>query len=344
MLTQNEIKETLEKILVFKEKNLVGNYKSYLSEFKNSNSTANVYKAIQSLNRLIDYSIFNNYIVKYLKSIDVYDFFGQSGLVKFSSIIAHSSNDRNGVINSIEKFISELEERIRRIEYILETLNVLEPSKEEKYKLESREELLSIHFQNNCNVTGLNELSTAADDWNKILIELNKLSGNEKVEGNNILFSDIRKGSLHIDIPSSVATVALLCKSVSWILDTQNKYLQNKELLQKLKQDTILKDSTRKNMELDYEAHLEEERERIANEVYLKIKADSSFKILDNEQDIAVSKIFINKLNDFIANGGDIDFIFPNEENQESKQLKAIYETMKMQIEYKKNPIYIEKK
>lgn len=81
MLTQNEIKETLEKFLVFKEKKLIDSYKSYVSLYRSSHSYSAVFNQIKSTNSIIDYSILNEKTIHYLKKIDIYTYFGQPGLV-----------------------------------------------------------------------------------------------------------------------------------------------------------------------------------------------------------------------------------------------------------------------
>lgn len=349
MLTIEQVNELLTYTLVVKKENILELYREFIDKLKATNppDTNPIKEKIFEINSFFPLASLSDEETQFLKEFNLYDFVGEPANDYLKTIIIESLHDKGVQQRDLRTFLSGVEEAFRRASLLQDSLYLLKPENSTnlpEIELQDNESIVSIHFQNDCNVTGLKELSSAADDWNKILIELNKLSGNEKIEGNNILFKDIRKGSLHIDIPSTVATGALLCKCISWILDIQNKYLQNKKLIQEIKENTILKEETKKQIELEYQGHLEEEREKIANDVYSKIKSDSEFHIVDNEQEISVSKLFINKLNDFIADGGDVNITFSKKETKESKELKVLYEALKLQIEYKKNPKYIDNK
>ncbi len=335
MLTQNEIKETLEKFLVFKEKNLVGIYKSYASLYRSEHNYTSDHNKIREVSSLIDYNIFNKEIIQYLRKIDVFSYFGQEGLVTFGDITGKSP-DTNATANALDNFIKELDERIRRIEYILETLNVLEPSKEEKDELESNEGLLSIHFQKQCNITGLEELSRHSLIWNKMIREMHLLN-NENVDS-NIKFKEIKKGSLIVNLLIGVHIAKQLGKFISWSLDQQKKYYEIQELKQKIK-PINLDAETMAIVNEAIDKKINEKENEIAELVLENIKKENTFNNPDllHGSEIQTIKFILTPLIDFIEKGGKLT-VRTNAKTDEDIETEKLFSNLNLRIQNLSNP------
>lgn len=329
MLTQNEIKETLEKFLVFKEKNLVAIYKSYASLYRSKDSYTSDHNKIKEINSLIDYSMFNKKIIQYLKKIDIFSYFGQEGLITFGDIIGKSP-DINSTANAIDNFIKELDERIRRIDSILETINVLEPSKEEKYTLESNEALLSIHFQNQCNITGLEELSTQSKTWNNLIRQFHILNG--ITPDSNIKFQEIAKGSLIVTLGFSIYIIKNLGKLISWSLEQKKMWLEIK-VLEKQLDDPEISSDEENLLKKFIDSKINKMEDAIITNIIEKMKTEDfkiNYDLLSGSLEKTLKEI-IKPIIEFYDKGGEL-LVHTSKTTDEDNETEKIFYSVNSQL------------
>ncbi|MBN1467924.1 MAG: hypothetical protein JXM74_00325 [Fusobacteriaceae bacterium] len=328
MLTQNEIKETLEKFLVFKEKRIVDIYKSYVNLYRGGQNFSSAYNQIKSVNSLMDYSIFNNKIIEYIKKIDIYPYFSQPALVTFGDLTGGTSN-RDITANSIDNFIKELEERIRRIEYILETINSLYTSNDLiKEELPTNNGLLTIKFQNDCNVTSLKELGNISKTWDILFKQFSYITGQTPLA--SIEFNGIRKGSLEIDFLNTVDFIKEFFHIYKFIIENMLIYWQFKEMF--YKSNHLFSENMKKTME-------EEKKnidENCVNEVLKQMINSDKFIFSDKEQESKTISRVLMKLLLFIEQGGEIK-LYTNAKTQEEHELEQLFQIIISKIEQQKN-------
>lgn len=336
MLTQKEIKETLEKFLPYKEKDVVAYYQDYINNYRNSNNLRDSFSNLKNISKLIDYNTFNSEIITYFKKIDIYTYFGEIGFLTFTQITAANPLDRNSTAASIDKFITELKERIRRIDFILETLNNMQHSLEKKTEvIPTNNAILTVKFQNDCNIKGLKELSEVSDDWNKLFRELYLL--NDTTPEESIEFRNIRKGCLEIDFLSTVEFIKNFFQIYTFLITNMTGFFQLKELINRPQQKPLYND--------DFLKAFEKQAETINNNCVMltleQMKETGYFKI-DKGQENNVTRLILTKLLIFIEQGGDIN-LYTNSETPEEKELEQLFQIVVKKIENQRNQNLVNK-
>lgn len=346
MLTNDQIKNILLKIEEIRIKGLIGFYNDYIRSYSNSDqaSSLQLKNNIFTLNSLIDYNTYSEEELDFFKQLHIYHYVGAVGNQEFDKLIATYSLEKSTLISRLEKKINSIQiifDGIRYMNNIFEFFPEGIIENQLKDEIEDDMGLINIHFQNECNITGLEELSKHSDIWNKLIKQLYELDG-ENPES-NIKFKEIKKGSLIITLGLGIHLLTKLGKLISWVLDQQKKYCEIQLLKKQLANfDDVFTPELKKTINEQIENKITSIEEKIAENVLEKMKEDKTFKSLEGkpEQEVKSLKLVLTQLVDFLDKGGEVK-VQTNETTEEEKELVALFKETKERIEYIKAPKFL---
>lgn len=350
MLINDQIKNILSKIMDLKEEQLLYRYDVYTTCYSKDDITkCNAEKGeIFRINSLIDYDIYSEDELNFIKKLGIYSFVGELGNQNFNALLATHSLNKSEVIKQVRARRNSLNTIFDKIEYMI---NIFDFTSEDIMKdnldiLGKDTGILTIHFQKDCNITGLEELRKSANDWNILIRAIYSLTG--ETPPDNIEFLEIRKGSLNIDLKMTVEVLLMVGGLVTWSLNSYSKILEIKKQrleLNKIRQTLELDEEHFKPFEEAFNRKIDEKMKGIANEIIAKLKDEKGLDDLENHNELenSVRTIIVPRLTDFIEKGGEVT-IQTKGETEDEKIVEDLSHQINEQLEFIENPKYIEDK
>lgn len=347
MISNDQIKNILLKILELRKQKIINLYSNYISNYESNNSRgcAEYKQAIFKTNNLIEYDIYSEEEQEFIKKLGFYPYIGKIGNEKFNEIIATYSLEPNLLISSLndrKKALSILFDKINYVNNIFEFFPKNVMTNEIKGEIEEGNGILSIHFQKGCNITGLKELSENAEIWNKLIREIYLLKGVTPLA--NIEFEEIKKGSVIVDLKIIIPSLMLLGKLISWSLDQRKKYLEIKLLEKELNKNGFSKE-LEEMIKKEIAEKIEKIEEKMAENILIKLKEEIDFTKLNSayESEIGSLKLVIPKLIDFLEKGGELK-IKTNDTTEEEKETEKLFNQVDKRLEYLESSKFLENK
>ena len=250
--------------------------------------------------------------ISFLEQLEVTELLGIDGVNIIEDILYENNLD----IATAAKKIGELSKKINTAQNTLQELEtVLKKSfsTDEKNEIPDDSIMMRVYFQDGSSINNLTDLKKLGASWYEIGRGI-AMAQNRSPEDFNIIGA--QKGSIIIEM----AVFAGLATSVSTILLAGLKVAERViEILKKVEELKTLKLGNKK---IEQELKKEAEKEK---ENGIKSILDAAIKQLDLNKQQEGDKInalekSITKLIDFTQNGGAVDFVQPDEENESDNE------------------------
>ena len=251
--------------------------------------------------------------IEYLKMFTIAPYIGMEGISLVENILYKNALDISTAVGNLQQIIQKINQGIQKIQQIQAGLNGI--TLEEEFEV-SQDVLLRVSFKGEAGILNITDLKT----WGNIWFEIGSgIALAHNLPPEEIKIVGASKGSIIFEmvvvcaIAKTVSTIILSAlKIADRILDMRKKAEEIRAL--KIKNDKAA-------VELEKEATEEKKNgiESIVQEVIslLNIKTDK-----EGDKLPALSKS-IGNLVTFIEKGGDVDFVLPQEteENDDKKEL-----------------------
>lgn len=264
--------------------------------------------------------------IKFLQKLEIEDLLGEIGVQQINDVLFESNID---IANASER-IREFSERINNA---ITKVGNLETAITENFEFDEKDEdeipddsvLMRVYFQNDVSISNLTDFKKLSSMWYDIGRGI-AMAQNMSPEDFHIIGA--KKGSIIIEMAVAVGLATTVSKILLEALKVADRYL---DILKKVQEVKGLKLANKQiETDLKKEALLEKESGiKSILEVALK-----DLKLDANQQGDKINAIekSIIKLIDFTKNGGEVDFVQPNEDEEYDNVVRKEVKKLKENI------------
>lgn len=334
MLTQNELEKILYDIRIFREKNQPKRYKDYLVYLGNKN-IANCNQTlvdIKTINLFVDYTSYSEEQLSFLKKINAYNSLGFAANDVIKEVLSNNTINHNQIVaefNALSSNLYNLFDNFDFLEKSLPFINGINPKEEINY-ISSETGALSIHFQNQCNITGLEELSIQSKTWNNLIRQLHLLNG--QTPDSSIQFQEITKGSLIVTLGISIYILKNLGQLIKWILEQKKSWLEIKNLEKQLENLNLPVD-LQKQISEHINTQIEVQEDKMVDSILQKLSEQGPILNQDllNGSPEKTLKEILKPLIEFLDKGGEL-IIRTSRTTDEEQEVEKIFYNVNSQL------------
>ena len=265
---------------------------------------------------LVNLSILTLEQIKFLEQLDIKELLGQDGVENIENILFDNNLD-------IASATIKIGENSGKISTAKSTLNEIDTVLNKSFSIEEDDEIsddsvmMRVYFQDGASIKDLKDLKRLSSVWYDIGRGI-AMAQNRTPEDFNIIGA--QKGSLIIEM----AVYAGLATSISTILLASLKVAER--VIDLLKRVEELKSLKLENKQIAQDLKKEADKEK-ENGINLTLEAAIEQLGLNRQEEgdkITALEKSISKLIDFTQKGGVVDFIQPDEEQEDDEQSKDI--------------------
>jgi hypothetical protein len=251
----------------------------------------------------------------------IFDSFGGIGVIgeKASEALdyamSQSGIDATTAAQAVTGLLQSINQLQQRCQQSLQSLGPLAQHVKAP-KFEPGRAILSLTFKQNASINTLADLGEQAREWDYIARTFASLT-HQDVESPHI--TDIRRGSVIIDLVAVSGIIAALSTGVHNVLASREKVLSARKLALEIKKLEMVDEGPSQTLEVAAEKHTEKALREATDkllETHNWNEATSERNELQNHLNICLRHIA-----KFYAAGGQIDFRFPPDPVQNPKQL-----------------------
>jgi len=260
--------------------------------------------------------------MKFLERLEIIDLFGKNGVEQIEKILIENNLDIATATSKIKEFsntISRAQATITKLQTtLLESFEI-----EESDEIQNNQVLMRVYFQNDVAIENLTDFKKLSATWYDIGRGI-AMAQDKSPEDFNIIGA--KKGSIIIEM----AVVVGLATSVSKILLESLKVADR--FINVLKQVEELKALKLGNKKLvsDLKKEAEKERDEGTQIILNTAIEDLQLNAEQNGDKITALDKSIKKLIGFTQNGGVVDFVQPNESEEEDENNEIREEIKKL--------------
>jgi hypothetical protein len=248
--------------------------------------------------------------IKFLDSLEISELLGENGVNLIESVLHENTFDIATVAQKIQDFLSRIQNAQNVLTKIQESLS--EHFETEDSEIPGDSVLMRVYFQNEVSMKNLTDFKKLSATWYEIGRGI-AMAQNHSPEDFKIIGA--QKGSLIIEL----AVLVGIAKAISTILLSGLKVADR--VINILKKAEELKELKLKNRKIVNELKKEAEQEKEKGVGNILDEAIKDLKLKPNEEGdkVAALEKSIRKLVDFTQNGGAVDFVQADEEEEDEE-------------------------
>jgi len=264
----------------------------------------------------------------FLESLGIAKAIGSEGANKINDILYKNSLDIATAAQKIQEILNELNQGVQKSKKIQEGLS--DCVYLEEYE-ESDEVMIRVTF------AGLASMSNVVDfkKWGNIWHEIGRgIAMAHDASPEVIKVIGASKGSVIIELSTNPAIATTVSTIIFFALKLAEKVLDIKKKAEELKTIKLKNKKLINDLEKEADNEKNDGVEEICNKLVMELKIDTN---RDGEKITALNKAVKDLIN-FVEYGGEVDFIVPDEENEEQDNEKGTavdtpkYETLRNTI------------
>jgi hypothetical protein len=247
--------------------------------------------------------------MKFLESLEIIELLGKNGVEQIEQVLIQNNLDIATATSKIKEFSSTITKAQNTISELQTTL--LKSFKiEESDEINDNQVLMRVYFQNDVAIENLTDFKKLSATWYDIGRGI-AMAQDKSPEDFNIIGA--KKGSIIVEMAIAVGLATSVSKILLESLKVADRFINVLKQVQELK---ALKLGNKK-LALDLKKEAEKERDEGTQTILNTAIEDLQLNAEQNGDKITALEKSIKKLIGFTQDGGVVDFVQPNEPEEE---------------------------
>lgn len=247
--------------------------------------------------------------IKFLEQLEITDLIGKVGVEQIDRVLIENNLDIATAANKIKEFSNTITKAQNTIKELQTTL-LKSFEIEETDEVEDNQVLMRVYFQNDVAIENLTDFKKLSATWYDIGRGI-AMAQDKSPEDFNIIGA--KKGSIIIEMAVAVGLATSVSKILLESLKVADRFINVLKQVEELK---ALKLGNKK-LALDLKKEAEKEREEGTQTILNTAIEDLQLNTEQNGDKITALEKSIKKLIGFTQDGGVVDFVQPNEPEEE---------------------------